>query len=70
MRFSKDLVIEEIIKAGNKERITPDIINDLNNFDGQEAIKSNWDALVKNEENYIVTGLDGRKIKVDRRFIK
>lgn len=70
MRFSKDLVIEEIIKAGNKERITPDIINDLNNFDGQEAIKSNWDALVKSEENYIVTGLDGRKIKVDRRFIK
>ena len=69
MIFSKDLVIASIKEAGNADKITPDILSDLENFEGQEAKKSNWDSLVNDTELYIVQGKDGRKIKVEKRFL-
>ena len=67
--FSKEKVIASIKEAGNEDKITQEIIDDLNNYDGQEAIKSNWDALVKDEELYIVKGKNNNTIKVEKRFI-
>lgn len=69
LKFDKELVIEEIKKAGNEDKITDAIIEDLNNFDGCIATKSNWDALVNDAELYIVRGKDGRTIKVERKLL-
>lgn len=68
-KFDKELVIEEIKKAGNEDKITDAIIEDLNNFDGCTATKSNWDALVNDKELYIVRGKDGRTIKVESNLL-
>ena len=70
MKFSKELVLQAIMEAGNEDKITQEIIEDLNNFDGCDAKKSDWDALVKDEELYVVKGKDGRICKVERRFVK
>lgn len=67
--FSKEKVIASIKEAGNESKITQEIIDDLNNYDGQEAIKSDWDALINDQELYIVKGLNGQKIKVEKRFL-
>lgn len=68
--FSKELTLKAIKNAGNEDKITDDMIEDMNNYDGCEAIKSNWDALVKDEELYIVKGKNGKTIKVDRNLLK
>lgn len=68
--FDKDAVIKAIIDAGNEDQITDAIIEDLNNFDGCTAIKSNWDALVYERELYIVKGKDGRATKVPYNLLK
>lgn len=68
--FSKELTLKAIKNAGNEDKITDDMIEDMNNYDGCEAVKSNWDALVKDEELYIVKGKNGKTIKVDRNLLK
>ena len=70
LKFDKDATIEAIKNAGNGNKITDVIIEDLNNFDGCIATKSNWDALVNDMELYIVKGKDGRTIKVERNLLK
>lgn len=69
MVFSKNLVIASIKEAGNGDKITPAILADLENFEGEEAKKSDWDSLVNDRELYVVKGKDGRKIKVEKRFL-
>lgn len=68
--FSKELTLKAIKDAGNEDKLTDEMIEDMNNYDGCEAVKSNWDALVKDEELYIVKGKNGKTIKVDRNLIK
>lgn len=69
LKFSKEKVITAIIEAGNETKITKEILDELDNYDGQEAIKSNWDALVKDKELYIVKGKDGKTTKVEKEFL-
>lgn len=69
LKFSKEKVITAIIKAGNETKITKDIIDELDNYDGQEARKSDWDALVYDKELYIVKGKDGKTTKVEKDFL-
>ena len=68
--FDKEAVIEAIKLAGNEDKITQEVIDDLNNYDGCEAVKSGWDALVYDRELYIVTGRNGKSCKVERQFVK
>lgn len=68
--FDKEAVIQAIKEAGNEDKINQEVIDDLNNFDGKEAVKSGWDALIYDKEVYVVTGIDGRKTKVGREFLK
>ncbi len=68
--FSKELTLKAIKDAGNEDKLTDEMIEDMNNYDGCEAVKSNWDALVKDEELYIVKGKNGKTIKVDKNLIK
>lgn len=67
--FSKDRVIRAIIENGNESKITQEVIDELNNYDGQEARKSDWDALVYDEELYVVKGKDGKTTKVGKEFL-
>ena len=60
-KFSKAKFLESVKKAGNIDKITPDMEKVLDNFDGCEAIKNSWKALVFDTEEYIVTGKDGKK---------
>ena len=67
--FSKEKVIASIKEAGNEDKITQEIIDDLNNYDGQEAIKSDWDALINDKELYVVKAKNGKMTKVEKRFL-
>lgn len=67
--FSKEKVITSIIEAGNENKMTKEIIDELDNYDGQEARKSNWDALVYDDEKYVVKGKNGQTTKVEKRFL-
>ena len=68
--FDKEAVIEAIKLAGNEDKITQEILDELDNYEGCEAVKSGWDALVYDEELYIVRGKDGKSCKVERQFVK
>lgn len=68
--FDKEAILQSIKEAGNEDKITQEILDDLNNYEGCEAVKSNWDALVYDKELYIVTGRDGNKCKIEKRFTK
>lgn len=59
-----------IVKSVNEDKITQEVIDDLDNFDGCDAKKSDWDDLVKDRELYVVEGKDGRITKVKRRFVE
>ena len=67
--FNKELVLKSIKEAGNEDKITKDIIDDLDNYEGCEAVKSSWDSLVNDIELFIVEGKNGEKIKVEKRFL-
>lgn len=69
MKFSKEKVISAIIKAGNETKLTKEILDELDNYDGQEARKSDWDALVYDKELYVVKGKDGKITKVEKEFL-
>ena len=60
-RFSKAKFLEAVRKVGNMGQITPEMECVLDNFDGCEATKNSWKALVFGTEEYIVTGKGGRK---------
>ena len=62
--FSKSKVLKLIELAGNAEEVTDEIMESLDNYDGCEAIKSGWDSMVYGVMTYIVTGKDGKRIKV------
>ena len=68
--FDKEAVIEAIKLAGNEDKITQEILDYLDNYEGCEAVKSGWDALAYDEELYIVRGKDGKSCKVERQFVK
>ena len=68
--FDKEAILQSIKEAGNEDKITQEILDDLNNYEGCEAVKSGWDALVYDKELYIVTGRDGNKCKIEKRFTK
>ena len=70
LKFDKDAVLQAIKDAGNEDCITQEIIDDLNNYDDCDAVKSDWDALVNDKELYVVTGKNGNKCKVERQFLK
>ena len=67
--FNKELVLKSIKEAGNEDKITKDVIDDLDNYEGCEAVKSSWDSLVNDMELFIVKGKNGEKIKVEKRFL-
>lgn len=60
MKFSKKKTLESIAKAGNMDKVTQEMLDDMDNFDGCEAVKNRWKALVRDEEVYTVIGKDGR----------
>lgn len=68
--FDKEAIIKSIIEAGNEDKITQEVMDDLDNYDGCKAVKSNWDALVYDKELYIVKGRNGNICKIERRFVK
>ncbi len=68
--FDKEAVLNSIKEAGNEDKINQEVIDDLNNFDGCQAVKSDWDALVYDKELYVITGIDGRRTKVCKEFLR
>lgn len=60
MKFSKKKTLESIRKAGNMDKVTQEMLDDMDNFDGCEAVKNRWKGLVHDEEVYTVIGKDGR----------
>ena len=68
--FDKEAIIKAIIEAGNEDKITDETLKDLDNYDGCEAKKSDWDYVVYDKELYIVKGRDGNTCKIEKRFTK
>lgn len=59
MKFSKQRMIDRLIKEGLTDKITGEIIAIMDNLDGQEANASCWRRQVLDEPVYYVTGKDG-----------
>lgn len=68
--FDKEAILQSIKEAGNEDKITQEILDDLDNYEGCEAVKSGWDALVYDKELYIVTGRNGNECKIEKRFTR
>ena len=49
MRFSKEKMIERLVKQGLAKEITPDVIEIMDKMDGKEVQEYNWRNVVFDE---------------------
>lgn len=53
--FSKEKTVAAIKAAGNGDYITQEMLDQMDEFDGQEAVKNDWRAVVYDDNDcYIV----------------
>lgn len=59
MKFSKQKMIERLMKEGKGDQITAEIEEIMNDLDGQEVTEQCWDRQVKDEPVYWCVGKSG-----------
>ena len=64
MKFSKQKMIERIIKEGKAEMLTEGILEIMDNLDGQECHLNSWRRQVYGEAVLACYGKDGRIMDV------
>lgn len=64
MHFSKQKMIDRLTKEGRANMITDEIMEILDNLDGQPVGTNSWNRQVKGEPVYSCTGKDGKCMDV------
>ena len=60
MFFSKEKMIERVKREGRESLIDKNVIEILDNLDGQPVTTACWNRYVKGEPVYACTGKDGK----------
>ena len=65
MVFSKEKMVERLIKAGLISQINEEIEAIMDNLDGQEVGSNSWNRQVMGDPVYTCTGKDGKNYDVN-----
>ena len=58
--FKKELMLKRIEEEGRSDMVTSDVVEILDNLDGQEVDKSCWDRVVYDKPVFWVVGKNGK----------